>query len=86
MRREAIEQILCQLSLDIEALAAHYGDFVGPLAERARALLACAPPGALEPWRGGFRISRGWHSHARLIAAEFDVYLPGGQARHSVAL
>lgn len=86
LRREAIEQILCALALDIDALRARYGDFARSVADRAAGLLALAPEGALVPWRGGFRIAAGWQSHARLIAAEFDAYLAHGQARHSVAL
>ncbi len=86
MRREAIEQILCTLALDVDALTARYGDFARGVADRAAGLIEVAPEGALQPWHGGFRIAPDWLSHTRLIAAEFDAYLARGQARHSVAL
>jgi hypothetical protein len=49
-------------------------------------LLEIAPEGALIPWRGGFTIADGWHSHTRLIAAEFDAYFKTQPARHSLAV
>jgi oxygen-independent coproporphyrinogen-3 oxidase len=86
VRRAAIEQILCGFALDLEGLAARYGDFVAPLRETVAALLAEAPEGALAPWRGGFRIGERWREHARLVAAEFDSYLDTRPARHSLAV
>jgi len=86
IRRDAIEQILCFFSLDLESLAARYGDFVAPLEDIVRHLRRMAPEGALTPRKGGFRIDPAWHSHARLIAAEFDAHLNEGAARHSLAV
>ena len=86
IRRDAIEQILCFFSLDLERIERDYGDFARPIAETTDALVSRAPDGALTPWRGGFRIAEAWHSHARLIAAEFDAYLAGSTARHSLAV
>jgi len=86
IRRAVIEQILCFFSLDLHAVERAYGDFARPMADTVAALMAEAPAGALTPWRGGFRIAEAWHSHARLIAAEFDAYLAGSAARHSLAV
>ncbi|MCH8953379.1 MAG: oxygen-independent coproporphyrinogen III oxidase [Proteobacteria bacterium] len=86
IRRDAIAEILCQFRLDLDRLAASYGDFTDPLRETAERLLAAAPKGALEPWRGGFRIAEGWRSRTRLIAAEFDAYFQTQPARHSLAV
>ncbi|MFQ5568011.1 MAG: oxygen-independent coproporphyrinogen III oxidase, partial [Paracoccaceae bacterium] len=86
IRRDAIEEILCQFRLDLDRLAARYGDFTDPLRETAAGLLAAAPEGALEPWRGGFCINEGWRSRTRLIAAEFDAYFQTQPARHSLAV
>lgn len=86
VRRDAIEQILCQFGLDIAALAARYGDFVQPVRDKAAGVMEAAPDGALTPWRGGFRIGPEWRHHARLIAAEFDTYLAAQPARHSLAV
>ncbi len=86
VRRDAIEEILCQFRLDIDRLRARYGDFARPLAETAGRLLRQAPEGALESWHGGFRIAPAWRSHTRLVAAEFDAYFGARPARHSLAL
>ncbi len=86
MRGAAIGQILCTAALDIDILAQRFGDFAKPVADRAAALLAAAPAGALTPWRGGFRISEDWRGRARLVAAEFDAYLARGRARHSLVI
>ena len=86
IRRDTIAEILCQFRLDLDRLAASYGDFTDPLRETAERLLAAAPEGALEPWRGGFRIAEGWRSRTRLIAAEFDAYFQTQPARHSLAV
>ena len=86
IRRDTIGEILCQFRLDLDRLAASYGDFTDPLRETAERLLAAAPEGALEPWRGGFRIAEGWRSRTRLIAAEFDAYFQTEPARHSLAV
>jgi oxygen-independent coproporphyrinogen-3 oxidase len=86
IRRDAIEEILCQFRLDLERLTASYGDFTEPLRETSDRLLASAPAGALEPWQGGFRIAEGWRSRTRLIAAEFDAYFQTQPARHSLAV
>jgi oxygen-independent coproporphyrinogen-3 oxidase len=86
IRRDAIEEMLCQFRLDVDRLAKRYGDFTEPLRETVTKLLEAAPAGALEPWRGGFRIADDWRSRARLIAAEFDAYFQRQPARHSLAV
>lgn len=86
VRRNAIEQILCQFSLDIDALSKRYGDFVQHLRDKVAGVMASAPAGALAPWRGGFRICPDWRHHARLIAAEFDTYLALRPSRYSPAI
>jgi oxygen-independent coproporphyrinogen-3 oxidase len=86
VRRDAIEQILCQFGLDIDALTARYGDFARPVQLQAAGVMEAAPDGVLTPWRGGFRIDPDWRHYSRLIAAEFDTYLPAQPARHSLAL
>jgi len=86
VRRDAIEEILCQFRLDLDRLEARYGDFARPLSDTAGRLLEQAPEGALEPWRGGFRIAPRWRSHTRLVAAEFDAYFRTRPARHSLAV
>jgi oxygen-independent coproporphyrinogen-3 oxidase len=86
VRRDAIEEILCQFRLDLDQLRARYGDFADTLAETIDRLLAEAPPGAMEPWHGGFRVSPRWRAHIRLIAVEFDAYFQSQPARHSLAV
>jgi oxygen-independent coproporphyrinogen-3 oxidase len=86
IRRDAIEELLCQFRLDLDRLTERYGDFTDPLRATVKGLLAAAPEGALEPWRGGFRIAEGSRSRTRLIAAEFDAYFQTQPARHSLAV
>jgi oxygen-independent coproporphyrinogen-3 oxidase len=86
IRRDAIEELLCQFRLDLDRLTERYGDFTDPLRVTVKGLLAAAPEGALEPWRGGFRIAEGSRSRTRLIAAEFDAYFQTQPARHSLAV
>jgi oxygen-independent coproporphyrinogen-3 oxidase len=86
IRRDAIEEILTQFRLDLDRLAANYGDFAESLSETVTGLFAAAPAGALEPWRRGFRITEPWRSRTRLIAAEFDAYFQSQPARHSLAV
>jgi oxygen-independent coproporphyrinogen-3 oxidase len=86
IRRDAIEEILCQFRLDLDRLRGVHGAAAAPLAGIAAGLLDAAPPGALEPWHGGFRISPRWQNRTRLIAAEFDAYFQTQPARHSLAV
>jgi oxygen-independent coproporphyrinogen-3 oxidase len=86
IRRDAIEEILCQFRLNLDRLHVRYGDFTEPLHEIAARLIAIAPEGALTPWCGGFTITDAWRSHTRLIAAEFDAYFQTQPARHSMAV
>jgi oxygen-independent coproporphyrinogen-3 oxidase len=86
IRRDAIDEILCQFRLDLDRLRVRHGDVADTLASIVARLLRTAPPGAIEPWHGGFRISERWRSRTRLIAAEFDAYFQRQPARHSLAL
>jgi len=86
VRRDAIEEILCQFRLDLNQLGARYGDFVEPLRETAARLMETAPAASLTPLNGGFAIAPEWHSRTRLIAAEFDAYFQRQPARHSLAV
>ncbi|MEL6768497.1 MAG: oxygen-independent coproporphyrinogen III oxidase [Pseudomonadota bacterium] len=88
IRAAVISEILCSFALDLRAVAARYGDLAAPVLREAEALMDCAPKGALASLEGthGFRIRPLWHSHARLIAAHFDAYLPSSTARHSLAV
>jgi oxygen-independent coproporphyrinogen-3 oxidase len=86
LRRDAIEEILCQFRLDLRRLRARYGDAAGRLSDTVAQLLEAAPPGALEPWNGGLRIAPRWRGRTRLIAAEFDAFFRTQPARHSLAV
>jgi len=86
VRRDAIEQILCQFGLDIDTLVERHGVAAEPVRAKVTDVMAAAPDGAVTPWRGGFRIDPEWRHHARLVAAEFDTYLLTQPARHSLAV
>ncbi|MEL7171769.1 MAG: oxygen-independent coproporphyrinogen III oxidase [Pseudomonadota bacterium] len=88
IRAAVISEILCSFALDLSAVSARYGDLAAPVLREAEALIENAPAGALSRLDGtdGFEIQPRWHSHARLIAAHFDAYLPNSVARHSLAV
>jgi len=85
-RRDAIEQILCHFSLDLDALRARHGVAATPVIEVAEAIIAAAPQGALVSGPQGFTIADDWRAHTRLVAAEFDAYFQSRPARHSLAV
>lgn len=85
-RRAAIERLMCDLGVDLAAVAARFGQepgsFSGALA-------------ALEPWRrdGVVRIEGTrvtivpqWRAATRLVCSAFDAYLDEGARRHALAV
>lgn len=86
MRGAIIEQLMCSLTVDLEAIATQYR--VDP-AQFLPALEAAQPyirhgMASLSGWI--LRINPDWRVAARSIAALFDAYLEGGAKRHSEAV
>ena len=86
MRGQIIEQLMCALSVDLEAIArqhnSHPAQFL-PALEAAEPFLSHGMASL-----SGFtlRINPDWRVAARSIAALFDAYLEGGAQRHSAAV
>ena len=85
LRGALIERLLCDLEVDLPALAAEFGSVAALLEpEVARALER------FRPWLtrrdGRLRLTPAGKPLARLVAAHFDAYLRRGTARHSGAI
>lgn len=85
LRRDAIEQVMCYLTVDLGATALDHGraedelDWVLPL---LRPLTDC---GAVTVKDRIVTVSRSQRAAARILASLFDGYLGAGAARHSVS-
>jgi oxygen-independent coproporphyrinogen-3 oxidase len=89
LRRAVIERIMCDLELDIPALAKAMGADPAPLLEDAAPLSGFAADGLVE-WDGRHvRVTERGRPFVRNVAALFDVYLKQANAatpRHSAAV
>ncbi len=89
LRRAVIERIMCDLELDIPALAAALGEAAAPLLHDARKLEDFAVDG-LVTWDGArLRVTERGRPFVRNVAALFDVYLQRATAaapRHAAAV
>jgi oxygen-independent coproporphyrinogen-3 oxidase len=86
LRSDAIESLMCQLTLDLSALRARHGDLVTVLEPEIAALFASDEAEFVERMTAGFRVTEAGRPFLRLIAARFDAYLPRGTGRHSSAM
>ena len=86
MRREIIERIMCDDTLDVAAIAWRYGLDTPPFGAEQDLLLALAADGliGLDGWTIALRpLGRPLR---RAVAAAFDRYLGQGEARHAKAV
>lgn len=86
LRRAIIERLMCDLTVDLDAVAAPFGksaaDF-GPELERLQPL---CDAGFVQCALGRISVPSTARFGVRLAAAAFDAYLPRGGAVHSVAV
>lgn len=81
LRRAIIEQLMCTLEVDPQALAATHGlDIVLP------DLSAFEQAGILSQQDGRIAVDPAYRPLVRSVAAAFDAYLPTSTARHAVAV
>ncbi|MBI1243906.1 MAG: oxygen-independent coproporphyrinogen III oxidase [Alphaproteobacteria bacterium] len=89
LRRAIIERLMCDMKVDLDAIAEELGleeaserHFAGELArvDRFAAEGLCVREG------GRIAIPPAATSFARIVASAFDAYLDGGEAKHSVAV
>jgi oxygen-independent coproporphyrinogen-3 oxidase len=85
-RRAAIERLMCDLGVDLAAIAERFG--------QSTALFDSALT-ALEPWRRGgivrvdgmrVTVAPEWRAATRLVCSTFDAYLDEGARRHALAV
>jgi oxygen-independent coproporphyrinogen-3 oxidase len=82
LRGRIIEQLMCDLAVDLDAVAAADTDFSTELAE----LHPLAADGLVRIEGRRVTVTEEGRPFVRLVAAAFDAYLPGQRARHSVAI
>jgi len=87
MRAHIIERLMCDLSVDLDAVVGECGAPVsGTFASELSALQPLAAEGMVQIDRGRVTITEQGRPYVRLVAAAFDTYLPREKARYSVAV
>ncbi len=85
-RRDIIERLMCDLSVDLEVVAARHARSASVLRGELNALRPLAADGlvVVDGWR--LTIPDEMRAGVRLVCAAFDAYLEGEQGRHAVAV
>ena len=89
LRRDLIERVMCDLEVDVEAVAAEHGADPAPLTQVAAEGLAKFVEDGLASWDGRrIVVSESGRPFVRSVAALFDVYLAqtSDKPRHSRAV
>ena len=89
LRRDVIERIMCELEVDIDAVAAERGADPAPLKAAASEGILRFEEDGLASWDGRrIAVSERGRPFVRSIAALFDIYLPrhSGTLRHARAV
>ena len=85
-RRAVIERLMCDLRVDLDAIAARCGLAPAAFSDALRALDGLRSLGAVTVDGGTIVIEEVWRATARLACAAFDSYLDNGVGRHAVAI
>jgi oxygen-independent coproporphyrinogen III oxidase len=86
LRRDVIEQIMCNFAVDLCGVAARHDADAGPLLAAAPALDQQARDGLIE-WDGSsLAVTPAGRPFVRTVAAVFDAYLAPDATRHSAAV
>ena len=85
-RRAVIEALMCNLSVDLDAIERDFGQQPGSLAESAARLAPLIGDGLAEVTGATVRITERGRPFMRSVCAVFDRYLGQGAARHSQAV
>lgn len=86
IRAFVIERLMCEFSLDLDALGKLYGPAASVVIAEARQFAASERDGLVQMKDDVFSLSDLGKPFARSIAASFDTYLSTGRGRHSVAV
>ncbi|HTW34182.1 MAG TPA: oxygen-independent coproporphyrinogen III oxidase [Rhizomicrobium sp.] len=85
-RRAVIERLMCDLSVDLDAIAASRGLTRDAFSGAIRSLGGLRDLGVVAIDGGSVVISERWRAATRLVCAAFDSYLDNGVGRHAVAV
>ncbi len=86
LRSDVIERIMCELTVDLEAVAAHHGTTAGHFAADLEKIASLTEDGLCTLEGGRISVSEAGRPFVRLVAAAFDTYLTKGPGRHSKAV
>lgn len=86
VRREVIERLMCDLAVDLDAVALRYRQPPTVFADALVALEEMVRDGVVAMDGGTVTVAPQWRTAARLVCAAFDEYLPQNAVRHSVAV
>jgi oxygen-independent coproporphyrinogen-3 oxidase len=86
LRADIIERVMCDLTVDLDAVTAAHGTDSRAVADAFPALEALARDGIATLAGARVGVTAEARLLARLVAAAFDTYLAAGRARHSVAV
>ncbi len=86
LRADAIERVMCDLAVDLSAVAARHGAGVEAFGGAAAGLDELRRAGIVDVAGPVVRVRPEARPLARVVAAAFDAYLAGGAGRHSTAV
>ncbi len=86
LRRDAIERVMCDLAVDLDAVAARHGTDSRAFVDTFPTLRSLAEIGIATLDGPVVRVAAEARPLARLVAAAFDTYLDAGAGRHSAAV
>jgi oxygen-independent coproporphyrinogen-3 oxidase len=85
-RRDIIERLMCDLYVDLEALAARHDRDLGALRREIKKLSSLEADGLVLIDGPRLLIPNNMRAGIRLVCAVFDAFLEDGQVRHAVAV
>ncbi len=86
LRADVIETLMCQFRFDFASLRQKHGVLAEDVIAEARDFAAGDRDGIVALDSAGFRITETGRAFARVVAAQFDIYLSNGKGRHSIAV
>ncbi len=86
LRRSIIERLMCDLSVDLDALCAESGDDAARLDPAVETLAPLAGTGVIAVDGRRIAVTEQGRPFVRVVAAAFDTYLGTGSAGHSLAV
>lgn len=86
MRRDAIQSLMCDMAVDLDAVARAYGLGRDAFGDAFATLEGLARRGIISIQNDRIAMMPEWRSAVRIAAASFDRYLPAGKALHSLSV